>query len=119
MSGEPRLNLISIQTVMVQRMLATDFEHFEKGPLVRDYMKSLLGTGVFNADGEKFSLLDAIVGWPRLTSFQVNYGSAHHPPLRPRERFDPVLIDFTVRYPDSFSLRTRSAISTTSIDMQT
>ena len=33
-------------------ILATDFEHFEKGPLVRDYMRSLLGTGVFNADGK-------------------------------------------------------------------
>ena len=41
---------------MIQRILATDFEHFEKGPIFRDYMKSLLGTGVFNADGEKFSL---------------------------------------------------------------
>ena len=41
---------------MSQRILATDFEYFEKGPLFKDYMKSLLGTGVFNADGEKFSL---------------------------------------------------------------
>lgn len=39
---------------MVQRILVTDFEHFEKGPTFRDYMKSLLGTGIFNADGEKF-----------------------------------------------------------------
>ena len=38
---------------MVQRILATDFEHFEKGPLFRSYMKSPLGTGVFNADGER------------------------------------------------------------------
>ena len=37
---------------MAQRILATDFERFEKGPVFRGYMKSLLGTGVFNADGE-------------------------------------------------------------------
>jgi hypothetical protein len=44
----------------IQRILATDFEHFEKGPIFRNYMKSLLGTGVFNADGGEPSLLDAI-----------------------------------------------------------
>ena len=41
-------------------MLATDFEHFEKGSMFRGYMRSLLGTGVFNADGEEFALLDKV-----------------------------------------------------------
>lgn len=45
---------------MAQRILVTDFEHFEKGPIFRDYMKSLLGTGVFNADGRESTLLDKI-----------------------------------------------------------
>jgi len=38
---------------MVQRILAADFEHYEKGQLFRSYMKSLLGSGIFNADGER------------------------------------------------------------------
>ncbi|KIM42692.1 hypothetical protein M413DRAFT_121806 [Hebeloma cylindrosporum] len=33
-------------------MLATQFDNFEKGSLFRSQMNSLLGTGVFNADGE-------------------------------------------------------------------
>jgi hypothetical protein len=41
-------------------MLATDFEHFEKGSVFREYMRSLLGTGVFNADGEERRFLDTI-----------------------------------------------------------
>lgn len=41
-------------------MLATDFEHFEKGAMFRGYMRSLLGTGVFNADGEEFALPDKV-----------------------------------------------------------
>ncbi|CDO75353.1 hypothetical protein BN946_scf184966.g21 [Trametes cinnabarina] len=36
----------------VKAILATDFGSFEKGPGFRDQMKSLLGVGVFNADGE-------------------------------------------------------------------
>jgi len=52
-SGGAHLNSIHTEPATIQRILATDFEHFEKGPLFRSYMKSLLGTGVFNADGEK------------------------------------------------------------------
>lgn len=47
---EPRI--FTSEPEYIKRILATDFEHFEKGPIFRDYMKSLLGTGVFNADGE-------------------------------------------------------------------
>ncbi|KAI0089810.1 cytochrome P450 monooxygenase pc-3 [Irpex rosettiformis] len=36
----------------VKRLLATDFEGFEKGPGFVAQLKSLLGTGVFNSDGE-------------------------------------------------------------------
>jgi hypothetical protein len=53
---------------MAQRMLATDFEHFEKGSVFRDYMRSLLGTGVFNADGEKRRLLEKVAEPPDLHS---------------------------------------------------
>ena len=33
-------------------MLATDFESFEKGDIPKELMDSVLGTGVFNADGK-------------------------------------------------------------------
>ncbi|KZV72290.1 cytochrome P450 [Peniophora sp. CONT] len=36
----------------VKAMLATHFEDWEKGEVFKDQMKSVLGTGVFNADGE-------------------------------------------------------------------
>lgn len=38
-------------------MLSTEFANFEKGPDFRFQMKSLLGTGVFNSDGQLFSSL--------------------------------------------------------------
>ncbi|KAI0332394.1 cytochrome P450 monooxygenase pc-2 [Cubamyces sp. BRFM 1775] len=37
---------------VIKAMLATDFAHFEKGAHFRELLKSVLGTGVFNADGD-------------------------------------------------------------------
>ena len=37
---------------VLQHVLATDFYGFEKGPELRYQMRTLLGTGVFNADGD-------------------------------------------------------------------
>ncbi|KAI9060248.1 cytochrome P450 [Trametes sanguinea] len=36
----------------IKSILATDFGSYEKGPGFRDQMRSLLGVGVFNADGD-------------------------------------------------------------------
>ncbi|GJE94254.1 cytochrome P450 [Phanerochaete sordida] len=36
----------------IKRILATDFNNYEKGAVFHAQMKSLLGSGVFNADGE-------------------------------------------------------------------
>ncbi|KAG9126839.1 hypothetical protein FRC07_001740 [Ceratobasidium sp. 392] len=36
----------------VKSILSTDFTTFEKGPVLRDKLFSVLGTGVFNSDGE-------------------------------------------------------------------
>lgn len=33
-------------------ILSTDFDNFEKGDILRWYMQSMLGSGVFNADGD-------------------------------------------------------------------
>ncbi|EKM60403.1 uncharacterized protein PHACADRAFT_109856 [Phanerochaete carnosa HHB-10118-sp] len=38
--------------VLSQRILATDFQGFEKGSLWHNQLKSLLGSGVFNVDGD-------------------------------------------------------------------
>jgi hypothetical protein len=35
-----------------QAILSTEFDTFEKGDIFRWYMESMLGTGVFNADGD-------------------------------------------------------------------
>ncbi len=35
-----------------QMMLATEFNHYEKGPLLNSQLETLLGVGVFNSDGE-------------------------------------------------------------------
>ncbi|KAH9849997.1 cytochrome P450 monooxygenase pc-3 [Lenzites betulinus] len=37
---------------VLKSILATDFSDFEKGDVFRDTMNSVLGTGVFNADGD-------------------------------------------------------------------
>ncbi|KAF8164800.1 cytochrome P450 monooxygenase pc-3 [Crassisporium funariophilum] len=36
----------------IKAILATKFDSYEKGPLFDEQMRSMLGTGVFNADGE-------------------------------------------------------------------
>ncbi|KAF8905831.1 cytochrome P450 monooxygenase pc-3 [Gymnopilus junonius] len=45
-------NLVTLEPDHVKAILATQFESFEKGPTFISMMGSLLGTGVFNADGE-------------------------------------------------------------------
>ncbi|EJD40226.1 cytochrome P450 monooxygenase pc-2 [Auricularia subglabra TFB-10046 SS5] len=48
--GRSQLNTVSPEDVKF--VLATEFNSFEKGPGFRDAGRSLLGSGVFNADGE-------------------------------------------------------------------
>ncbi|RPD56738.1 cytochrome P450 [Lentinus tigrinus ALCF2SS1-7] len=36
----------------IKTILATDFNHYEKGPLLSSQLDTLLGVGVFNSDGE-------------------------------------------------------------------
>ncbi|KDR74359.1 hypothetical protein GALMADRAFT_580139 [Galerina marginata CBS 339.88] len=53
-----QINLLTTNVVVtfepdhIKAILATQFENFEKGPMFIAQMESLLGTGVFNADGE-------------------------------------------------------------------
>ncbi len=56
-----------------QMMLATEFNHYEKGPLLNSQLETLLGVGVFNSDGEWLPRL-ASLGGGRLTS-SMNAGN--------------------------------------------
>ncbi|KAJ3515203.1 hypothetical protein NLJ89_g1903 [Agrocybe chaxingu] len=76
-----RMNMLSTTAIFtddpefIKTMLATQFDAFEKGPLFREQMESLLGTGVFNADGQmwKFhrSLTRPFFTRERLSDFDI------------------------------------------------
>lgn len=59
----------------IQQILATEFENFEKGQRFQDAMKSVLGVGVFNADGSmwKFhrSMTRPFFTRDRITQFEL------------------------------------------------
>ncbi|EDR04959.1 uncharacterized protein LACBIDRAFT_303883 [Laccaria bicolor S238N-H82] len=44
--------IVTFEPDHVKAILATQFDAFDKGPIFIDQMNSLLGTGVFNADGD-------------------------------------------------------------------
>lgn len=50
MLGDRRI--VTLEPDHVKAILATKFDDFDKGPYTQDMLNSLLGTGVFNADGE-------------------------------------------------------------------
>ncbi|KAH8106029.1 cytochrom P450 [Cristinia sonorae] len=45
-------NIMTIDANIIKIILATDFNNYVKGDFFQSYMYSVLGTGVFNADGE-------------------------------------------------------------------
>ncbi|KAH9929493.1 cytochrome P450 [Epithele typhae] len=59
----------------IKTILATKFTNFEKGPVFREQLKSLLGSGVFNADGDlwKFhrSMTRPFFSKERITHFDI------------------------------------------------
>ncbi|OJT15759.1 Cytochrome P450 52A3-A [Trametes pubescens] len=46
------MQFFTVEPDHIKAILATEFTSFEKGPTFRSQMKSLLGVGVFNADGD-------------------------------------------------------------------
>lgn len=44
--------IVTVEPDHVKCILATQFEYFDKGPVTNSQFSSLLGTGVFNADGD-------------------------------------------------------------------
>jgi cytochrome P450 len=47
-------NIFTVEPEHIKAVLATDFANFEKGPVFEATMRSVLGTGVFNSDGERW-----------------------------------------------------------------
>ncbi|KAJ3842739.1 cytochrome P450 monooxygenase pc-2 [Lentinula raphanica] len=50
--GEKRI--MTIEPEHIKAILATQFDNFEKGPVVFEQFHSLLGLGVFNSDGDRW-----------------------------------------------------------------
>ncbi|KAF9012880.1 cytochrome P450 monooxygenase pc-3 [Hymenopellis radicata] len=75
----------------IQIMLATDFANFQKGALFQEAMNSVLGTGVFNADGDmwKFhrSMTRPFFSRDRITHFELYDRHAETVVSRMKERF--------------------------------
>ncbi|KAK0454677.1 cytochrome P450 [Armillaria borealis] len=46
------MHIVTTSPKHIQRVLATNFDNFEKGEAFQDTMSSVLGTGVFNSDGK-------------------------------------------------------------------
>ncbi|KAH7339083.1 cytochrome P450 [Rhizoctonia solani] len=48
--------IMTVEPDGIKSILSTDFNSYEKGPLFREKLDSVLGTGVFNADGDMWKL---------------------------------------------------------------
>ncbi|TRM61562.1 cytochrome P450 [Schizophyllum amplum] len=46
------IRIVTLEPDHIKAILATQFEEFDKGPVLYDLLYSLLGSGVFNSDGE-------------------------------------------------------------------
>ena len=49
----------------IKRILSTDFQGYEKGPELRAQMQTLLGTGVFNSDGDMWKCVLSLFYYKR------------------------------------------------------
>ncbi|KAI0332390.1 cytochrome P450 monooxygenase pc-3 [Cubamyces sp. BRFM 1775] len=76
---------------VVKAVLATEFSDFEKGEVFRDAMGTVLGTGVFNADGElwKFhrQMTRPYFSRDRITHFEMFDRHAEQLLLKLKQRF--------------------------------
>ncbi|KAL7282246.1 hypothetical protein ACG7TL_003715 [Trametes sanguinea] len=76
---------------VVKSILSTDFQDFEKGAAFRDPMSSVLGTGIFNVDGEmwKFhrSMTRPYFTRDRISHFDIFERHSDHAIKKMKERF--------------------------------
>ncbi|KAI9058872.1 cytochrome P450 monooxygenase pc-3 [Trametes sanguinea] len=66
----------------IKMMLSTEFNHYEKGPLLNEQLNTLLGQGVFNSDGEMWKFHRTITrpffSKDRITHFDIFDRHAEH-----------------------------------------
>ncbi|RDX44127.1 cytochrome P450 monooxygenase pc-3 [Lentinus brumalis] len=74
----------------IKMMLATEFNHYEKGPLLNSQLETLLGVGVFNSDGDmwKFhrSMTRPFFSKDRISHFDLFDRHAEHALNKAAER---------------------------------
>ncbi|KAI0671270.1 cytochrome P450 [Trametes maxima] len=74
--------ILTCEPEYVKMMLATEFNHYEKGPLLNGQLYTLLGHGVFNSDGEmwKFhrTMTRPFFSRDRITHFDIFDRHAEH-----------------------------------------
>jgi len=74
-AGFTPIQYVTIEPSHVKAILATQFDDFEKGEVFQDQMRSVLGTGVFNSDGDmwKFhrSMTRPYFNKERVTDFDI------------------------------------------------
>ncbi|KAI0350150.1 cytochrome P450 [Trametes cingulata] len=74
--------ILTCEPDYIKMMLATEFNHYEKGPLLYEQLNTLLGQGVFNSDGEmwKFhrTMTRPFFSRDRITHFDIFDRHADH-----------------------------------------
>ncbi|KAF8185157.1 cytochrome P450 [Pholiota molesta] len=73
--------VVTMEPAHIKAILATQFESFDKGPVFIDQLDSLLGTGVFNTDGEmwKFhrSMTRPFFTRERISDFEIYHRNSN------------------------------------------
>ncbi|KAI8986306.1 cytochrome P450 [Trametes punicea] len=74
--------IMTTEPEYIKYLLATDFSHYEKGPLLHSQFNTLLGSGVFNSDGEAWRFHRTITrpffSRDRITDFDIFDRHAEH-----------------------------------------
>ncbi|KAF8523080.1 cytochrome P450 monooxygenase pc-3 [Hysterangium stoloniferum] len=101
--------IFTIEPENIKAVLATNFDNFEKGKEFHRFVKSVLGTGVFNSDGEMWKFHRAMTrpffARDRVTDFELFNNHAEIAVAKLSARFaEDEAIDFQVRRLDRFTL---------------
>ncbi|KAK0460977.1 cytochrome P450 [Desarmillaria tabescens] len=93
------MQIVTTSPKHIQRVLATDFDNFEKGKEFQETMSSVLGTGVFNSDGKmwKFhrTMTRPFFSRDRISHFDLFDGHAQTVVAKMKERLRMgVALDF-------------------------
>ncbi|KAF8590882.1 cytochrome P450 [Ramaria rubella] len=101
--------IVTTEPEHIKAILAVDFEIFEKGEIFQWYAQSVLGTGVFNSDGDMWKFHRAMTrpffARDRVTDFETFNHHADIVVSRLRERFaQGEAVDFQVRRNNKYTM---------------